>query len=181
MLHTLDERDPPNMHATESILIPEVNGTFTPVRFNIRPYLKESLLLLREKYQIIAFSGSDELYANALLDFIDPFYEIFEARLYRQHCVQTPYGLIKDLRVIKNRHIKDMLMVGSNATTFAFNVENGIPILPFYDNFEDNELEHLSAYLLKIYQANVYDVRLYNREAFGLSRILPASLMDEQK
>jgi len=47
--------------------------------------------------------------------------------------------------------MKDMLVVGSNAITFAFNVENGIPILPFYDNFEDNELEHLTKYLFKIY------------------------------
>jgi len=62
------------------LLIPEHDGTFSPVRFNLRPFLKECLLELRDTFQIIAFSGGDEMYANALLDFVDPFNEIFEAR-----------------------------------------------------------------------------------------------------
>ena len=43
------------------------------------------------------------MYADAILDHIDPENNIFAARLYRQHCVETEYGLIKDLRIIKNR------------------------------------------------------------------------------
>ena len=55
-------------------------------------------------------------------------------RLYRQHCVETNYGLIKDLRIVKNRDLKDMIIVDNSALSFAFHVKNGIPILPFFDD-----------------------------------------------
>ena len=61
-------------------------------------------------------------------------------RLYRQHCVETNYGLIKDLRIVGNRDLKDMIIVDNSALSFAFHVRNGIPILPFYDDQFDEEL-----------------------------------------
>ena len=67
--------------------------------------------------------------------------------LYRQHCVNTEYGHIKDLRIIKNRLIKDMLILDNNCLSFAFNINNGVPILPYYDNDLDEELKHLTFYL----------------------------------
>ena len=48
--------------------------------------------------------------------------------------MNTEYGHIKDLRVIKNRMLKDMLVLDNNCLSFAFNINNGVPILPFYDN-----------------------------------------------
>jgi CTD small phosphatase-like protein 2 len=88
------------------------------------------------------------LYADTILNYIDPNREIFAKRLYRQHCVETEYGLIKDLRIIKNRSLSDMLIVDNNALSFAMNVLNGVPILPFFDNSHDEELRHLTYYLV---------------------------------
>ena len=126
---------------------------------------------MKEYYQIIAFTASEESYANAILDFIDPQGIIFDLRLYRQHCVSTEYGHIKDLRVIKNRMLKDILVLDNNCLSFAFNINNGVPILPFYDNTSDEELKHLTFYLSCIYEQNVLDVREHNQEAFGLFKL----------
>ena len=76
-------------------------------------------------------------------------------RLYRQHCVETNYGLIKDLRIVKNRNLKDMIIVDNSALSFAFHVKNGIPILPFYDDPLDEELKHLTYYLNCLRDAKV--------------------------
>lgn len=102
-------------------------------------------------------------------------------RLYRQHCVNTEYGHIKDLRVIKNRNLKDMLVLDNNCLSFAFNINNGVPILPFYDNSQDEELKHLTFYLSCIYEQNVSDVRDHNQEAFGLLKLRDNHLKDTNK
>ena len=51
-------------------------------------------------FQVITFTASDQTYADSILDFIDPDREFISHRLYRQHCVQTEFGYIKDLRII---------------------------------------------------------------------------------
>ena len=83
-------------------------------------------------------------------------------RLYRQHCVETDFGLIKDLRIVGNRDLKDMIIIDNSALSFAFNVNNGIPILPFFDNPEDEELRHLTFYLKCLQEKRVEDVRVNN-------------------
>lgn len=61
-----------------------------------------------------------------------------------------------------------MVIVDNSALSFAFNVRNGIPILPFYDNMQDEELKHLSYYLKCLTEGRVDDVRVHNDNAFGL-------------
>ena len=73
---------------------------------------------------------------------------------------------VKDLSLI-NRDLKDMVLVDNAAYSYAFQLENGIPILPFYDG-KDYELTALEGYLDKLY--NVEDVREMNREYFRLHR-----------
>ena len=63
---------------------------------------------------------------------------------------------IKDLGVI-NRDIKDLIIIDNNAISYAMNKENGIPILSWYDDPNDNELIKLIP-LMK-YLASVNDVR----------------------
>lgn len=126
---------------------------------------------LKQTYQIVAFTASDKLYADAILNFLDPRKEIFSSRLYREHCVQTSFGLVKDLRIIANRELKDLVIIDNSASSFGFNVNNGIPILPFYDNKYDEELKHLTFYLDCLQEQQVNDVRESNDEAFGLVKL----------
>jgi CTD small phosphatase-like protein 2 len=43
---------------------------------------------------------------------------------------------IKDLRVI-NRDLKDLVLVDNAAYSYAFQLDNGIPILPYYHGSQD--------------------------------------------
>ena len=54
---------------------------------------------------------------------------------------------IKDLRVISNRSLDDMLLVDNAAYSFGHFVGNGIPILSFFDDRSDKELLYLTDYL----------------------------------
>lgn len=57
------------------------------------------------------------------------------------------------------------MLVDNAAHSYAFQPENGIPILPFLEG-KDNELYELEDYLNKL--ANVEDVRVINYEHFKL-------------
>jgi CTD small phosphatase-like protein 2 len=85
--------------------------------------------------------------------------------------VETEFGLIKDLRIIANRNLKDMVIIDNSALSFGMNVNNGIPILPFYDNVDDEELRHLTFYLNCLMESKVDDITIHNEEAFGLLRL----------
>ena len=134
MIHTIDERDPKFMKGQFKIKVAADKGRFESISVNVRPCLMESLIELKQIYQIIAFTASEKQYADAILDFLDPDGSIFEERLYRHNCVMTPFGYVKDLRIIQNRELRKVLMIDNSCLSFAFNVNNGVPILPFYDN-----------------------------------------------
>jgi CTD small phosphatase-like protein 2 len=40
--------------------------------------------------------------------------------------------------------LKDILIIDNSCLSFAFNIDNGIPIVPFYDDNNDQELKHLT-------------------------------------
>jgi CTD small phosphatase-like protein 2 len=54
---------------------------------------------------------------------------------------------VKDLRIIRNRELKDMVIVDNSVYSFAYQIDNGIPIIPFYHEQTDEEMLHLIFYL----------------------------------
>ena len=78
----------------------------------------------------------------------------FKYRLYRHNCVKlnSENGTIyvKDLRIIKNVPLSNMIIIDNSVLSFAFHLNNGIPILPFYSNKEDYEMVFLKNYLTKL-------------------------------
>ena len=136
------------------------------IGINIRPYWKEALNLIKEKYHIIIFTASHQSYANAVLDFMDPKKEFTKYRLYRNDCVLTNLDgvkfYIKDLSIFdKYYNLKDIVLIDNSVLSFAYHLDNGIPIVPYYDADEDGELGILAYYLLSIY--NYDDLRNANK------------------
>jgi TFIIF-interacting CTD phosphatase-like protein len=41
---------------------------------------------------------------------------------------------IKDLRVIKGRSLENVLLVDNAAYSYVYQLENGVPIIPFYED-----------------------------------------------
>lgn len=74
----------------------------------------------------------------------------------------TQYSFfIKDLKIL-NRPLSRVVLVDNASYSFVWQLDNGIPILPFYANQQDRELDSLKAYLMGLIDAK--DVRQYNRE-----------------
>jgi CTD small phosphatase-like protein 2 len=59
-----------------------------------------------------------------------------------------------------------MVIVDNSVYSFAYQLDNGIPIIPFYNDPKDEELMHLIFYIQSL--VNVDDVREANRKAFEL-------------
>lgn len=69
--------------------------------------------------------------------------------VYRESCFKTKQNLyIKDLRIL-GRNLADIALVDNAAFSYALQVNNGIPIIPFYNSTEDRELLLLLEFLLK--------------------------------
>ena len=145
----------------------------------MRPYVKEILKLLKKHYRIAVFTASISSYADAILNFIDPHNEIFEARYYRTHCLTTKERIhIKDMKLFeqpnskndKNWSLSDIVMIDNASHSFAFQVNNGYPILPFYTDKQDKEMIHLYYFLLKL--TKYEDVRPVLAKTFVLEKLL---------
>ena len=137
---------------------------------NIRPYCIEVLQRLKEHAELIVFTASHQSYADHIIDQIDPNNTLFVKRLYRKNCVKVSENLyIKDLRVFRNRDLKDIVLIDNAYYSFCFQVNNGIPCIPFYSDKRDQELLYLERYLKKLTKAN--DVRVMNRKIFRIEEI----------
>lgn len=86
-------------------------------------------------------------------------------RLFREHCSLIVEGMYtKDLSVITNRTKDNLILVDNALYSFVLNMENGVPITPFYSNKKDNELLKLRDFLMPLVM--VEDVRPIIKEHF---------------
>mgnify|MGYP003879299237 FL=1 len=114
------------------------------------------------------------LWANTIISKIDPNGQFIKYILHRDNCLRTKNGLvIKDLRII-DRDLKDVVIVDDLVQNFGFQIDNGIPILAYNGNDEDDELRYLGKYLEKI--AKIDDVRVANRNHLKLRNLLKTDI-----
>ena len=112
-------------------------------------------------FEILIFTASIAEYAQAIINEIDPEGNKIEFILDRSHCMETKGGyFIKDLRIIQKRHLKDLVIVDNLVQSFGLQLDNGIPILEWKEDINDNQLLHLEIYLTELSKCN--DVRKYN-------------------
>ena len=96
------------------------------------------------------------------MNYLDPNSQIFEGRYYRNHCYTTLEKVhIKDIRLFmtpstkyRTWKIEEIVIVDNAAHSFGFQIDNGIPMLPFYYDKQDKEMIHLMFYLKKIYKSD---------------------------
>jgi CTD small phosphatase-like protein 2 len=72
---------------------------------------------------------------------------------------------VKDLRVL-GRKLENVLLVDNAPYSYLMQLDNAIPIIPYYRGKDDDELLSLEEYLMKL--KDVEDVRPLNREYFKL-------------
>ena len=138
--------------------------------------MQDVLEKLRQTYEIIVFTAGEQQYADQILDYIDPSNTIFKKRLYRQDCIQVDNFFIKDLDIILDREREHMCIVDNSILSFAFDLDNGVPINSYIGNEEDDrELLFLYSFLEEAAKAS--DIRDSIRDSFKLSH-LQSSIID---
>lgn len=133
--------------------------------------LDMTLDFLAKYYEIVVFTAGTQDYADAALDFIDPDRMIIKHRLYRQHCVNPVKGVyVKDLRIIKDRDIKDIVLVDNSIISFAYQMDNGIPIKAYTGQPDDEELLYMVTFLEELF--GMSDPRVHLRKNFCLNHLM---------
>ncbi|CAD8121979.1 unnamed protein product [Paramecium sonneborni] len=162
------------VHCNESLAIPsdiilsiQVSPQETiKAGINIRPGVVKLLELLVNDFELIVFTASHPCYAQKVIEHLDPQKTLFSHSLYRDNCIMTTGGMYtKDLRIF-DRPLSQLVLVDNASYSYAWQLENGIPIIPFYDNKEDRELESLLKYLKGLQGCK--DVREYNKNHLRL-------------
>ena len=118
-------------------------GELIEAGVNIRPYAREILKNMSRYFEIVVFTASHSCYANVVIDWLDPDKQWVSHRLFREHCFLSSENLyIKDLRVL-GRDLSEVILVDNAAYSYAYQLPNGIPILPYYQGRVDFELKVL--------------------------------------
>lgn len=150
----------------------DFNGEIYQVYARKRPYLDHFLEVCSRRYEVTVFTASQKVYAEKLLDLLDPEGRLIKYRLYRDTCLNVEGNFLKDLTVL-GRDLTATVLVDNSPHAFGYQVDNGIPIESWFDDPTDTELLKLMNFLPKL--DGVVDVRDVVRAKFQLHKLIEAS------
>jgi len=143
----------------------ELNGQQFQVSGRYRPYCAEFLEKAAELFEVIIFTASQKVYANTLLDFMDPTHKLISHRLFRDDCVTVYGNYLKDLSIL-GRDLSKTIIIDNSIYAFGYQLENGIPITSWYSDKNDKELLCILEFLQSL--VGTYDVRPFLKEKYKL-------------
>ena len=158
-------------------------GKETKIGLNIRPYWQKAITRVMKYYTVVAYTASHQLYADAVLDYLDPDKKYFYNRLYRNNCISVKNEgkviYVKDMDIFEGYALNEIVIIDNSVMSFAFHLENGIPILPYYEGEHDVELMFCACYLENI--VNYDDLREPNKVYMKLEYYLEQARKEEEE
>jgi len=148
------------------------HGITYQVHVRLRPHLFDFLEKIKDKFEVIIFTASQQVYANELLNLIDPEGKYIHHRLYRESCLAVEGNYLKDLNVL-GRDLTKTVLVDNSPHAFGYQVDNGIPIESWFDDQNDTELLKLERFLRTLH--DVKDVRTAVRWKFQTFQLVDES------
>ena len=128
----------------------------------VRPYLDDFIKELSQFYEIIIFTASYQHYADLAINGIDLEKKI-KYRLYRQHTTKIGNTYIKDLAKL-GRDLKKVIIIDNCCDNYSLQPKNGINVIDFVGNEDDDILLFLKKDLINLYKKNPDDVRPYLKQ-----------------
>ena len=114
-----------------------------------RPHLKNFLNEVSKYFDLAIFTAATKLYADTIIDFIDPDNKFFLFRLYREACIPIQQRLyIKDLRIIKDYDPMNVILMDNSLYSFMNQPSNGMLVNSFFTNHRDNQLISAKNFLI---------------------------------
>ena len=97
----------------------------------------------------------------------------------RSNCIYKNGYFIKDLRIIKNRDLNNIIIVDNSIISFANHLDQGIPIPSFFGNKDDNMLLFLLNFLKELSAEN--DIKASLIKHIGLSKLYNSYKKSKEK
>ncbi|RWR97369.1 NLI interacting factor [Cinnamomum micranthum f. kanehirae] len=121
-----------------------------------RPHLQMFLKRVAEMFEIIVFTASQSIYAEKLLNILDPDSKLISGRFYRESCIFSNGNYVKDLTIL-GVDLAKVAIIDNSPQVFQLQVNNGIPIESWFDDPSDHALISLLPFLEML--VDVDDVR----------------------
>ncbi len=97
--------------------------------------------------------------------------------MYREQCIIYNTSFIKNLRIIRNRDIKKMVILDNSVISFSKNLENGIHVPTFFGDCDDTVLLSLLPLLKSL--TNVDDVATELGKRAGILALYESYIKDD--
>lgn len=144
LIHSQTEPPPSRFDFTVRPVIGGHAVTFYVVK---RPGVEAFLRAAADAFEVVVFTAGLQEYASLVLDRLDPDGEVFAHRLYRGACRDAGDGtLVKDLAAT-GRALDRAVIIDDNPNAYALQPENAVPVAPFVDDDNDQELQRMTAFL----------------------------------
>lgn len=137
-----------------------IDGMKGTVYVRKRPGVDQFLEVMAQHFEVVIFTASMSVYADAVLDTLDP-NGFCTARLYREHCTPVDEGgrgpiYTKDMSKI-GRSPQNAMLLDNSPDAYMMQPEQAIPVTSWYHDKKDRELFDLTPLLIKM--SKVDDVR----------------------
>lgn len=128
----------PDVHY-DKVLQVQSDGKVYTISVKYRPYLKDFLQFVCQRFEIVIFTASMRAYCDKLMDEIDPNGDLGALRLFREHCTLCERSYVKDLHRL-GRDLRRVAIIDNSPAAYAFQQRNAIPIRTWIEDPNDREL-----------------------------------------
>jgi len=112
-----------------------------------RPHVDLFIDTVCQWFEVVIFTASVHIYADPVIDKLDPKRRKIKKRLYRPSCIHKGGTIfVKDLSVIGN-DLSQILIIDNSPVAYSHNTENAIPISDYIGDADDRCLLELLPFL----------------------------------